>query len=175
MVAKWKAIKPGPYNQQAMSDALRKEMKGWGEEEAIPEFEKVTTGWRGERPYWIQIYRAGGTWLENLIQPQEPDSPSAQKWKWLDLGTRPHVIAPKKEGGLLVFPSNYHAGSYPGVLGTVPAHSGGKLIFAKEVMHPGTEPRGWTEMLVKKLQDSYYERAQVGFEEAASASGHGRS
>lgn len=173
MPAKWKAIKPKPFNDAAMSRALRLEMKEWGEKEAIPEFEKVTTGWQGEVPYWIQEFRAGGTWLQNFIRPSEPDSPSALKWRWLDQGTPPHVIAPKKEGGLLVFPSIYSAGSRPGSLRTTPGVESGPLRFAREVNHPGIEPRGWTEMLKKLLEVSYQEAAQRGMQEAARASGHG--
>jgi hypothetical protein len=174
-LARWKAIKPGPFNDQAMSDALRVEMKKWGEEDAIPEFEKVTTGWQGEVPFWVQDYRAGGTWIRTLIIPSEPDSLSALKWLWLDKGTEPHIIAPKKEGGRLIFASNYTAGSTPGSLETVPATRDGPMRSVLEVMHPGNQPRGWTEMLVEKLRDSYYQRAQIGFAEAARASGHGRS
>jgi hypothetical protein len=172
-LAKWKAIKPGPFKQKEMLKALRVTMKEWGEQDAIPAFDAVTTGWQGERPYWIQIYRAGATWLENIIQPSELDSPSANKWRWLDKGTPPHVIAPKKEGGLLVFPVNYFPGSYPGILQTKPGVERGPLIGLREVNHPGIEPRGWTDMLVEKLAPTYQEAAELGMERAAKASGHG--
>lgn len=41
---------------------------------------------------------------------------------FLEYGTKPHVIMPKKPGGRLVF------------------RKGGQLIFARKVNHPGTRP-----------------------------------
>lgn len=41
-------------------------------------------------------------------------------------GTRPHVIVPRRPGGVLRFPGR-----------------GGQIVFARRVNHPGTDPNPW--------------------------------
>lgn len=48
---------------------------------------------------------------------------SAEHASYLNNGTRPHVIRPRKPGGVLVF-----------------TNKAGQIVFAREVHHPGTRP-----------------------------------
>jgi len=170
---KWIAIKPPRFNARAMTKALQDHMEGWGPETAIPEFDKVTTGWQNERPVWVQKFSVGADWIMNFITPDNPESKGAQKWLWLDEGTPPHPITATKPGGMLVFPMLYQAGSKPNILSTTAGKEFGPLTFTRSVNHPGIEPRNWTDMLVIELTESYYKRAEEGFDLAAAASGHG--
>ncbi len=69
-----------------------------------------------------------------------------QKYIWLDQGTRPHVIEARNPRGRLKFqgrtpkttPFNFTASQ---------GGSNGEVQFAKRVQHPGTDPRGWTELI----------------------------
>lgn len=49
-----------------------------------------------------------------------------------DQGSPPHIIRPKKVGGLLVFEA-----------------SGGGTVFARVVNHPGNDPRPWFERALR--------------------------
>lgn len=173
MPVKWIVIKPSKFNERLMTKTLQDYMEGWGPETVIPEFDKVTTGWQGERPVWVQKFTVGADWIMNFITPDDPNSKGAQKWLWLDEGTPPHTITPTKPGGMLVFPMFYEAGSRPNILSTTAGREFGRLTFTRSVNHPGIEPRNWTETLAILLTESYYQRAEEGLKLAAAASGHG--
>jgi hypothetical protein len=55
---------------------------------------------------------------------------------FLEFGTKPHVIEPKNEDGVLVFEIE------------------GETIFAKKVFHPGTKPLGFVRMTQDDLDKS---------------------
>jgi hypothetical protein len=171
---RFKAIKPKPFNDREVSKTVRDWMESWGDEVAIKEFDHVTDGWDGERPEWKQVYQAGATFISNKIELSDPESQGAKKWIWLDKGVAPHDIYPKDPKKPLVFMSKYFPGSRPGSLTTTGKVVSGDIIFAPHVSHPGVEARGWSEMLIEVLEDSYVRYAQEAFYEAARASGHGK-
>lgn len=173
---KFKAIKAKPLNSKEMSELVRNSTKEYAETMMLPEFEHVTDGWDGEKPDWISKYKAGATFFMVSIEPSNPNSKGAQKWKWLDEGTKPHKI-PKNPSpdSLLVFLSEYTPGSKPGSLSTSSAQSGGELIFirGKQIDHPGTAPRGWTDLLVERIQPKFEQFGEALMYEVAKISGHG--
>ena len=170
---KLRAIKPAPFNNKAMTDTLRKAAKDWADWFKTEHVEPVTDGWRGERPVWeVKVYWANQYQLGISILPKDPESEGAKKFMWIDQGTRAHPIRPKRPGGVLAFPSMYQAGSKPGNLYTNTAVSSGPTVFAKEVQHPGTEPRKWIEGLTEIGQDTFEELMSEAMFDAAEASGH---
>ncbi|SRR5712691_2067245 len=54
-----------------------------------------------------------------------------------EVGTRPHVILPRKSGGYLRF------------------EVGGRVVFAKKVNHPGTKPTPWLHEAFDTLKPSF--------------------
>lgn len=58
---------------------------------------------------------------------------------FLEFGTKPHVIEPKDEDGVLVFEIE------------------GETIFAKRVFHPGTKPLGFVRLTQEDLDKSVTE------------------
>jgi hypothetical protein len=173
---KFKSIKPGAYKEKAMLDLLSESIKELGEL-IVQDFELVTEGWQGERPHWKSVYRAGANFVQVTVEPVEKESEGALKWLWLDEGTPPHAINPKPDNkrGLLFFMSEYTAGSTPGVTRTSPGESGGFLVAARGVMHPGIEPRHWTQDLQDEWQPEFEIWAQDLMEDIAEVSGHGRN
>ncbi len=142
----------------------------------LADFDRVTEGWKGERPVWEAVYQAGATWIQVKVVPVDPGSEGAKKFMWLDEGTPAHQIAPKPDNprGLLFFMSGYEAGSSPGSLRTFNSSSSGFLVAAKVVQHPGIQPRGWTELLKEEWTRNFEVWAQDAMKEAAKVSGHGR-
>lgn len=65
-----------------------------------------------------------------------PDPARAPYGIYVELGTRPHEIKPKVEGGVLVF------------------MIGGKKVFARLVHHPGTKPQPYIEPAFQAWVDS---------------------
>jgi hypothetical protein len=169
MVAKFKAVKPNPINDKAMSTVLREGAKEFSEL-TVDNRNDITAPWTGERPkwsvrYWANQYQIG-------FQVYADDGKGALKWLWLDEGTDGPYPIPKVGTANLAFPSIYKAGSRPGSIKTGSASSGGPTWFAKSVMHPGIKARGWSDIL-KKIEQPAFEKEMIPYmARAAKASGH---
>lgn len=59
---------------------------------------------------------------------------------YVELGTRPHVIRPKR-GGFLRFPAKGAAKRLSGAPTRGAVRAGGAYVFARKVNHPGTKPQ----------------------------------
>ena len=172
---KFKAIKPGPYRDDAVSAHVGDRMRLLGD--FIKEsYDRVTSGWTGERPEWMVKYQAGATWIQLSIVPANPESEGSMKWLWLDEGTEGPYPIPKDPNakGPLFFMSEYSAGSSVGSLTTYKASSSGSLVSAKQVMHPGIAARGWSELLQTEWEDKSAIWAADAMKEAAKLSGHAK-
>lgn len=91
---------------------------------------------------------------------------------YVDEGTKPHKIRPKKAGGTLAFPSEFAPKTQPGHMVASKGFSGGKTAFAKEVNHPGTKARKFTKNIQKKWQKLFEKRMDKAMRRAVKASGH---
>jgi len=72
--------------------------------------------------------------------PRATVTNSDRKALWIELGTSPHTIRPTAPGGYKITPG------VPGRLRTPPAGFlrfvvGGRVVFARQVRHPGTTPQ----------------------------------
>lgn len=75
---------------------------------------------------------------------------------YVDKGTEPHIIAPKKPGGVLVFNIGYSARTSPianANVGTGQAN-GEKIFTQKPVQHPGSEGREFSGYFALEAQDA---------------------
>lgn len=69
-----------------------------------------------------------------------PEGPRMRVWNtvkhavWIEAGTRPHIIRPRKVGGVLVFTTR-----------------GGDTVFAREVHHPGTRAYRILETALRRV------------------------
>lgn len=80
---------------------------------------------------------------------------------YVDRGTKAHVIAPKA-GKALVFRGGYKAKTRPKVIGSSGGGASGDVVFVgRPVMHPGTEPRKFTETIHAKWQKRFPELVSV--------------
>ena len=124
-------------------NALRKE----GREQARM-LRRTVQGWQGATPtFEFEISFAGGDAM--LLVGPGGDVKGAQKWVWLDEGTRPHRIVARRAPRLR-FQTGYRAGSKPGSWSTGKAQRGqGNWVSVVSVFHPGTEARGWSIMLIE--------------------------
>jgi len=76
----------------------------------------------------------------------------SRAFHFVDRGTRPHWIFPKKPNGVLAFNADFGAKSRPRRLRAYAGHSRPPKVFTRGVYHPGIEARGFSELAVKRGQ-----------------------
>jgi len=103
-----------------------------------------------------------------------PTGKNKKIWYYVDQGTRPHPITPKKPGGLLVFPWG-GKGSYVSKTLARPARTvaGGGYVknpttrYAKRVDHPGSEGRNFTGQIAEDIKPDFRREMENAFRRAA--------
>lgn len=89
-------------------------------------------------------------------------------WQSLDkTGTKPHTIRPKQQGGKLRFmwggPGSFQPKTRPvGRFGGPGTVRGGVPTFSRQVNHPGTQPRKFSEKINKRLRRSFEQAISRG-------------
>ena len=135
----------------ALMKAKEKEMayalKGEGEQVARDmqaDYKRTTATWSHQPTF------------EKIVDVQADGSFSAlvgtddRIYTYVDQGTSPHIITPKRPGYPLRFASGYRAKTRPGVLGSSGGGPFGPDRFAMLVRHPGTKARNFTKMIFDK-------------------------
>jgi len=144
--------------------AILNELRAEGREECKM-LEQTTAHWHGDKPKFTQIISFAGGDASLLVGPGGSMTGS-QKWVWLDEGTRPHDIKPRK-ARFLVFRTGYTAGSTPGTFATRASSTSGEVARAKLVHHPGVKARGWSVLLLKERYKPFRERINKVVQEIA--------
>jgi hypothetical protein len=149
-----KNIKPKKLNvdkiRQNILNALRREGKI-----IARELDKTTATWQGEKPKFevlIGLTRPPGS-ATLIVGPTGSDK-AVNKWVWTDQGTRPHIIRPKR-AKKLVFKSGFSPKTKPKTIASFPGGTFGDTVFAKKVNHPGTEPRLFSETVIKRRRKKF--------------------
>lgn len=148
---------------QAERNALR-QIK----ELVLQNFKQATTTWR-HKPYFQSYESTAGN--VHTIRVSTDD----KIYKFVDKGTRPHMIFPKKPGGRLRFQWGGH-GSYvsktlPGYINSRAGGSSGPIVYRRGVKHPGTEPRHITETVQEIWQRKAPEVIERHIQQALNSNG----
>lgn len=117
--------------------------------------------WRNKPDFGDQ-FTVTKTYMECLIKPKGSRK-VISIFKYVDKGTKPHLIFPKPPNTRLAFQTGYSARTMPVAkynVGT--GQSFGKWVKAKGVAHPGIEPRLFMETFADKLIPSLVVRVQTG-------------
>lgn len=85
---------------------------------------------------------------------------------YVNFGTDPHVIKPKKSS-VLRFQSGYKAKTRPGWIGSQEGGPFGDTVFAKEVQHPGSEARKFDVAIAQRRQKTMQSRMNQRFAKIA--------
>jgi hypothetical protein len=113
-------------------------------------FDKVVKSWKNQPEFRVRKTIR----LENMRVYVYPAGPNAEIWKYVSLGTRPHIIKPKGAGYPLRFkwggygsykPRTTTSGGYNGP-GKV---AGGKTVHFMRVNHPGNKARGFEKHIAR--------------------------
>jgi hypothetical protein len=113
------------------------------------DLDKVTATWNHKPVFFeLKTQAAGGALFGSEIRITTNDA----IFRFVDQGTRPHMIRPRKPGGVLAFQAGYARKTYPGYITSVKGGKFGPMRYARAVRHPGTKPRHFSETITKKWQ-----------------------
>jgi len=179
----FRTIRPGLFNPKAIEDALRAAQRAWMNK-CSEEFRKTTKGWKTRVDWFASMKEQGSATIVDITTDSDI-------YRYVDEGTKPHDIAPKKAKSL-AFPSIFVPKTRPGSLEVGPGRdvswevkisrfrerrtgrfAAGKMIFRAHVHHPGTKARDFTGQIRKKMEPVLVKDMQKAMDEGARRSGHG--
>lgn len=122
------------------------------------DFQKTTRTWK-HQPTWY-ITRRGYDWFIGTKD---------KIYGYVDEGTAPHIIQPKRPGGRLhFFGSGFKPKSRVGYIDSYAGATANKdERFAKVVHHPGTEARKFTVKIAEKWRKKWVGRLRQAIHTAA--------
>jgi len=154
-----KAIKASVFNQFAKAE-LERIADGM-----LKDFLKTTRTWK-HKPKFKKIIKFTG-------EPKRAEVTTTDRiYGYVNFGTPPHIIRPRKKGGVLVFPAKSTPKTTPRLISSRAGSSSKQLVFAREVRHPGIKARRFDLEITKKWRPQFKARMQVAYNKAARASGY---
>ena len=164
-----KQIKPARLKDDAMRLALLNGMRKFGTQ-VKKEYEKTVSTWE-TKPKFDTIVSLEGQG-PTLIAGVSGGGKGAEHWRYVNEGTREHVILPKGDKPL-AFKSGYNAKTTPGLISAKAGGSFGDVVFEKGVLHPGTEPRDFDKLIADEMKPRFKRAMEDAMRDAARAGGHG--
>lgn len=161
--------RPPPAKAQfaAIQESIKKELAKVGQQH-IREREKIVGNFDTEIKfgYRISITQAQVTLtvlLENESTQVSEGFSAGDLWKALDkTGVRPHIIRPKKPGGVLAFQAGYQPHTRPIARSGGPGRASGPIVTTRFVNHPGFPPRHFSREIGKRLERQYKQAIDRG-------------
>ena len=139
-------IKASPFNIKGLKTNLRKTLRAEGKIDKRM-LQETTATWKGTKPRFRVIEKVTPNELSVHVVPS---GAGAQKWNWLEEGTRAHIISPRNRSGTLRFRTGGRPKTKIGKLKSGRGARGKNWASAKQVRHPGTKPRLWRQVVWRK-------------------------
>jgi hypothetical protein len=155
-----KAIKPSKLKQEVFRLEFLSAVHDM-ERQIIREFNKTTDTWQGEKPTFkalISLQNPGPT----IVVGPSGSTKGAQKWEWLDKGTRVRYATMSPD---------WISKTTPNVVGSR-AGRGRMLFVNKNIPHPGIEARNWDKIIGKQFAPRFKRRMEEAMRTATKKSGH---
>jgi hypothetical protein len=112
----------------------------------------VTRKWKNKVVFRRQEKREKGEVIQEIVAEGTPEALAI--FGYVDEGTEPHRIEPKKPGGRLVFNTPYQARTAPiNKPNAGSGTSGNELVFSTGVDHPGNEARLFVDTSIAQAED----------------------
>lgn len=157
-------------NKIALSRILRKQRNAAAREVSIllstvgdelkADHEKIVRTWEHRPQFKIKKVTRPGMQTVQII----PFGVYKNIWTYVDQGTKPHIIA-AKNAPYLVFQTGYSARTAPVARANVGTGSAsGAWVKKKEVQHPGTKARKFSETLLEEINPPLVEQVQTAIE-----------
>ena len=108
--------------------------------------QSATRTWEHKPEFKIDVLSEGSASARVMV------STDSKIFGYVNDGTRPHTIVPKRPGGVLAFNSRFSPKSRPGSLQARRGFSGPPVRFSRGVRHPGTQARKFDELAKRQAQ-----------------------
>jgi hypothetical protein len=156
-----RAILPGQVSWGSARGYLRNGMQKVGQL-LLKEHQDATSTWDPKVDFELKVGKIGLQTTELTAEVTTDD----ERYLFVDQGTRPHVIRPRK-AKVLAFPTSYTPKTRPGEIGSGHGSKGGPTVYAQEVHHPGTKPRKFSEGIAERSKDTVEGILQEAMQKAA--------
>lgn len=155
------SFKPGIFRQEMHAAALGIMVS------MLKDYEKTVRTWEHEVDFKGEVNDKPAT-ISVSVSTDDPI------YGYVDKGTKPHIIRPKKtnKSGRLFFQSKYKSKTTPRIINSHKGGSSGDTVVAKAVHHPGTEAREFTHTIQAKYQPKLKKEMDKAITRAAKKSGH---
>lgn len=130
--------------------------------EAQTLFEKTTATWTHQPAFTVEKSARGYT-----------VGTDDEIYGYVDKGTRAHEIRPRRAGGVLRFAGPYHAKTKPNVIASYGGGRGRIVVWARRVMHPGTQPRNFSKIIRERVQSTAANKVRAALRAVTASEGFG--
>lgn len=145
-----KFIKPkrNPFDYTKYESEIKEELSDLGAE-MVEEFNEITSDWETDI-----TFRAEVRVEQDAVKLQVRPRGNTRIWRYVDEGTRPHIIQVRK-ARTLAFQTGYSARTRPGQAHVGSGTATGSWRFPKVVYHPGTEAREFTPTIMHRYEPDF--------------------
>ena len=140
-----KPIRPEKLDSQAVAVEITRVLHGEGKLQ-VRELGKTVKSWTRKVGFAYEVDLSG----RDASVLTGPATGNVKVWNMLEEGTKRHAIRPRRAKRLRFQGGKYNAKTRPWHLGSKSGGSTGPVVFARQVMHPGTQAREWGKTLVSK-------------------------
>lgn len=170
MIITVRPIKPGKMDLRAIDAEVMKVLQAEGKRDVV-DFQRTTRTWKN-KPKFAYIARIRGmkdavvrSGLASWVHGSAVVGKEQEVWAMLNQGTRRHPIIARR-AKLLRFRKGYRAKTTPRKMSSRSGGAKGDFVYAKQVMHPGTQAREWTETEYKRRIKPFTRNVNAAVERA---------
>ena len=145
-----KPIRPEKLDVKAIRLEINKVLQAEGRTQ-VKELKKTVKSWRRKVGFAYDVDLSG----RDASVLTGPATGNVKVWNMLEEGTPRHPITPRQAKRLRFQGGKYRAKTRPWHLGSKSGGATGKHVYARAVMHPGTQAREWLPTLVSKRRKPF--------------------
>jgi len=134
-----------------MQKEVERTIEGTVKPELLTYFTRVTDLWKHK----VTFQARKRITAQGITLYVYPTGPNKDLWTWTTLGTKPHVIVPKRAGYPLRFRTGYKPRTGRGYRYRGPGKAVGPWVAAYRVQHPGTKPREFEKHIRRFYQPKF--------------------
>ena len=147
---------------QVVERELRSVLNDDVKSDLLSDFRKTVNGWKTQVDFTARTFIA----FDSIKMTVSPTGDGTKIWGYVNSGTRPHIIRPKRRGGVLAFRGGVRAKTKPGRISSGAGGSSGATVFSREVRHPGTEPRNFDTLIADNNRPKFKRLCENGLRRA---------